>query len=305
MVPTQAEIDKLRWFHAIDLGELKTPGRLPPSRPPNFSLFGIFRFLEDIDVKGADVIDIGTMDGLMAFASRKLGANRVVATDLWDRHHFRLARQALGYDDVVEYHTQLDVRDMEDRFGRYAFDLMFFSGVLYHLMSPLEYLVKCRQLLRPNGLILVETCLSSNLGGMQIIFNQGMNDPFFDEPTTYFLPSKAALLAMMRSAGFDVLGVRALKGASKRTTILGRAVKPSQVRDKTALQRRHDEYCDKPDHFAYGDVFYDLEHTDTSPSKIKYTGEDGVDEPMDIIQYRPTIPLQPSWAPPGAEKAES
>jgi len=296
-VPTQAEIDKLRWFHAIDLGELQTPGRIPPSQPPNFSLFGIYRFLEHIDVTGADVIDVGTMDGLMAFAMRKLGAKRVVATDLWDRHQFRLAREALGYADDVEYYTELDVRDMEARFGRYAFDLMVFAGVLYHLMSPLEYLVKCRQLLKPQGLFLMETCFGAKLDGMQIVFNQGMRDPHYDEPTTYFLPSKQALLALLRSAGFDVLGVLALETGSERVTVLARAVKPSEVRGKTKLQLRHDEYCDKPNHFAYGDVFYDLEHTEVAPSKLRYAGRDGVDSTIDIRKFRPTVPFQPRWSP--------
>ncbi len=209
-----------------------------------------------------------------------------------------MARDVLGYQDDVEYHTKLDIQDLEARFGRQSFDLMIFAGVLYHLMSPLESLVKCRQLLKTNGLILIETCIASNLSGMQLVFNQGMPEPLFDEPTTYFVPSKGALLAMIRSAGFDVLGVLALQGGTQRATVLARAARPSEVSGKTSLQRRHDEYCDKPNHFAFGDVFHDLEHTTTAPLTIRYAGPPYVDGIVDISDYQPTLPFQPRWSPP-------
>ena len=142
---TQAEIEKLGWFHAIDFGDMHSPGRIPPGQPPNFTLFGIYSFLEHVDPNGLDVIDVGTMDGLMAFILKRLGAERVVATDLWDREQFRVARQLLGYDDEIEYHTLLDIKDMADTFGTGRFDIMIFAGVLYHLLSPLEYLLHCRR----------------------------------------------------------------------------------------------------------------------------------------------------------------
>jgi SAM-dependent methyltransferase len=187
---------------------------------------------------------------------------------------------------------------MEGTFGRYQFDLMVFSGVLYHLMSPLEYLLHCRRLVRPGGLILVETCYDPSSAEMSLAFNMGMDEPAFPEPTTYFLPSEPALLALLRSASFDCLGTVRLAGGSKRITALARAERPSAVRHKTELQRKHDAYCDKPDHFAYGDLFYDLEHTEVARSAARYSGPLDRAEALEIRAYRPTIPLQPAWSPP-------
>ncbi|MGI9585073.1 MAG: class I SAM-dependent methyltransferase [Acidimicrobiia bacterium] len=292
---TQAEIDELAWFHAMDLGDFHSPGRIPPSQPPNFSLFGIYQFLEHIDPTGMDVIDIGTMDGLMAFILKELGASRVAATDLWDRTQFRLARDVLGFDDI-EYHTALDIMDMPTRFGTRGFDVMVLAGVLYHLLSPLEYLLHCRQLLRRGGLMLMETCYDETSDEPKLSFNMALDPAPFPEPTTYFLPTLPGLLALLRTASFDPVAVTRLHGGSKRVSVLARASRPSDVRGKTPLQREHDKYVDSPHHFAYGDLFYRLEHDDAPASEVTYAGSVSLDGEVDIFQYRPALPLQPKWS---------
>jgi SAM-dependent methyltransferase len=292
----EALISSHKWFHAIDFGEVSSPGRIAPTRPPNYTLFGIYSFLEGIDPKGLDVIDIGTMDGLMAFILKRLGAERVVATDLWDRQQFRIARDLLGYGDEVEYHTALDVRDMVPRFGTSVFDLMVFAGVLYHLLSPLEYLLYCRRLLRRDGLLLLETCFDDTSQGMSLAFNMGLDPAPVHEPTTYFLPTLPALLALLRTASFDPLAVIKLHHGSPRVSVLARATRPSEVRNKTDLQRLHDDYVDSPKHFAFGDIFYRLEHDEQQPSNSRYTGTSSFESEIDILSYSPRVPLQPTWA---------
>ena len=71
---TQDELDRYSWFHGIDFGNgLSVKGRIPETQPQNYTLFGIYSFLEHIDLKGCRVVDIGTMDGLMAFILKKRG----------------------------------------------------------------------------------------------------------------------------------------------------------------------------------------------------------------------------------------
>jgi 2-polyprenyl-3-methyl-5-hydroxy-6-metoxy-1,4-benzoquinol methylase len=88
-VMDQAGIDRIeRWFHAIDLGAgLVTPDRFPSGAPPNYTLYPVFQFLEGVDIAGHDCLDIGTMDGLVAFMLGLQGA-KVVATDLLEREGF-------------------------------------------------------------------------------------------------------------------------------------------------------------------------------------------------------------------------
>jgi 2-polyprenyl-3-methyl-5-hydroxy-6-metoxy-1,4-benzoquinol methylase len=294
----QATIDAHKWFHAIDFGDVSSPGRIPPNRPPNYTLFGIYSFLDAIDIAGLDVIDLGTMDGLMAFMLKRLGASRVAATDLWDRPQFRLAREILAYEDEVEYHTSLDIRDMHERFGDRAFDLMVLGGVLYHLLSPLEALIACRRLLRRDGLLLLETCFDESSQDMHLRFNMGMDPAPFNEPTTYFLPTVPALLALLRTASFDPIRVARLQHGSARVSVLARAVRPSAVRNKTEVQGLHDRYVDSPTHFAFGDTFYSLEHDDQSGSRAIYAGPPSLETEIDVMSYVPSVPLQPTWSRP-------
>jgi SAM-dependent methyltransferase len=292
----QATIDAHKWFHAIQFGDVSSAGRIPPSRPPNYTLFGIYSFLEAIDVAGLDVIDLGTMDGLMAFMLKQLGASRVAATDLWDRKQFRLAREVLAYQDEVEYHAPLDIRDLHQRFGDGAFDLMVLGGVLYHLLSPLESLIACRRVLRRDGLLLLETCFDESSQDMHLTFNMGLDPAPFNEPTTYFLPTLPALLALLRTASFDPIGVARLQHGSARVSVLARAVRPSAVRNKTEVQRLHDKYVDSPTHFAFGDTFYALEHDDQDGSRAIYTGPTSFETEIDVMSFEPKVPLQPTWS---------
>ena len=291
---TQDELRELSWFHGIDFGEgLSVEGRIPKSMPQNYTLFGIYSFLEHIDPREQRVIDIGTMDGLMAFILKNIGAAPVVATDLFDRRQFRLAREILEYENEVEYHAKLDISHMVQRFGESTFDLAVFSGVLYHLISPLEALLICRQLLRRNGLILLETCYDRRSTEPTLRFNMGEISAPFDEPTTYFLPTLSALLSMLRTASFDPLAAIQFRTGSSRVSVVARAVRPSEVRNKTALQRRHDSYVDTPNHFAFGDRFHKLENGRETPSTIRYTGPESLSEELDILTYLPRVPYQP------------
>ena len=114
-----------------------------------------------------------------------------------------------------------------------------------------------------------------------------------NEPTTYFLPTLPGLFAMLRTASFDPLVAYRLTSGATRVGVLARAVRPSEVRDKTALQKCHDRYVDEPNHFAFGDRFYELEHGEERLSTIRYHGPEGLDKKIDIRTYRPRVPFQP------------
>jgi ribosomal protein L11 methylase PrmA len=64
-----------KWFHSIDFGDGNiSEGRFPTGTPPNYTLFGVFEFLKDIDLRGMQCLDIGTMDGITAFTLKRRGA---------------------------------------------------------------------------------------------------------------------------------------------------------------------------------------------------------------------------------------
>ena len=221
-----------------------------------------------------------------------MGGGEVIATDLFDRPGFRLARRLIGYEDEVEYHPKIDISQLHtvQRFGEGTFDLAVFCGVLYHLMSPLETLLICRQLLRRNGLLLVGTRYDAGSEAQTLRFNMGEISATGD-PTTYFLPTLPALLAMLRTASYNP--VAALRTQNSWCGVLAQAVCPSEVRNKTALQQSHDDFLDAHTGVPYKDWFHRLEHGDASPSTIHYAGSEDLEGKINIWAYQPNVPFQP------------
>lgn len=271
-----------RWFHAIDLGAFATSGRFPAGEPQNVTLYGAMDLIQHIDLRGAAVLDIGTADGLISFGAVALGAGRVVATDSVERESFLLAREALDLD--VDYAPRMQIRDLVDRFGRGSFDLIVCSGVIYHMLNPASAFFECRKLLTEHGLLIVESAYDKNWDQAAILVNN--EQEVFLEPNTYSMPTKRAVLGLMKLACFDVLAVRTLNGPD-RITVLGRAVAPDQVRDRTALTHRIHE-------LDFCDFEFQIKRFLPSPgtTSIAYTGPGG-ERVIDQHAYEPRFPFHP------------
>jgi tRNA (mo5U34)-methyltransferase len=129
------EVNKIKWFHTIDLGNgIVTRGEdyLSPKRLKRL------RFPESL--RGKTFLDIGAWDGFFSFEAERRGASKVLATDefIWagkgwaSKAGFELARRVLGskVEDCL-----ISVYDISpSRVG--LFDVVLFSGVLYHLEDP-------------------------------------------------------------------------------------------------------------------------------------------------------------------------
>jgi tRNA (mo5U34)-methyltransferase len=272
-----------RWFHAIDFGDFASSGRFPIGEPQNVTLYGVMDLLQGIDVRDRDVLDVGTVDGLTSFGLAHLGA-RVVATDSFFRDTFILARDALDVD--VEYVPNLQLKDSVARFGRGAFDLIICAGVIYHMLNPASAFFVCRQLVRENGLVIFESAYEPRSNEAAIFVNSEAE--IMHEQHTYSVPTKRAITGLMRLACFDVLAVRTM-ASPQRIAVLGRAVAPDQVVDRSKLtQRIHEiDFCD-----------FEFRIRDHLPSPatstITYTG--GRDERA--LEPRSHIPNFPYHPPP-------
>lgn len=148
------QVNSLIWVHSIDLGHgIVTPGQWAKPQPLIEMAFN------DIDFVGKKVLDIGCWDGLWSFEAEKRGAAFVYATDdisqrsYKEQKTFHLAHRILG--SQVKYFDSLSVFDVKN-LGVNDFDLVLFCGVHYHLRDPLLALAKLRQVIKPEGLILVE-----------------------------------------------------------------------------------------------------------------------------------------------------
>ena len=261
--------DEFTWFHAIDCGDFQTSGRFEPGTPQNRTLYGVFDLIRQMDLRGQNCLDIGTADGLLAFGMKTLGAETVIACDTYRLKSFELACAAIGA--AIDYRPRLQIKDLLATFQSASFDLIACAGIIYHMLNPLSALLVGRQLVKEGGYLLVETAyapgsvwltkpwarsstiaakiaralarLALKNDSAAMVFNPVAEiDP---EMYTYWLPTRAALEGMMRMASFEVVATRTINHFP-RITVLGRAVKPAAVSQRSALLRKmHDiDFCD-------------------------------------------------------------
>ncbi len=187
-----------RWYHSIDLGG----GIVRPASTTRH--FGWRGSTCPPRCEGITVLDVGAWDGFFSFECERRGAARVVAADYYSWHGsgwgakagFELAREALGsrVEDV-----DVDVMDIAPgTLG--TFDLVLFLGVLYHLRHPLLAIEKIAAVTR--GTLILETVVDLvGLGRPPMAFypERELNA----DPTNWWGPNQAAVMGMLKSAGFD------------------------------------------------------------------------------------------------------
>tara|TARA_B100000902_G_scaffold28553_1_gene34329 strand:- start:794 stop:1738 length:945 start_codon:yes stop_codon:yes gene_type:complete len=285
----KAEVDAARWFHAIDFGDFASAGRFPDGQPQNITLFGVFDFLKSLDLSEATLLDVGAYDGIVSFGAKKLGAQRVIALDSYDQPTFRLARQILDLEDEIEYFPNKQIRDIPHEFDSKFFDVIVCAGVIYHMFHPMQALILPRFAIRDGGYLILETPFDHSSEHAHLTFN-GV-ERAVDEPYTYFVPTRNALIGMANLAGFAVEGIRELSGP-RRITLLLRAVSRARlledksVADFTKQMLKRDT-CD--DEFRYRDLEADPECL----SKVKKVKTLPFEETINPKIYQSDFPLHP------------
>lgn len=277
------EMQEHEWFHAIDVGEgTVTCGRFPPGGPQNQTLFSVFDLLKNIDVSGKDCLDIGATDGLVSFGLERLGARSVTATDRVEGVGFRILHTAL--ESKVRQVVPVEISDIHEKLPDGEFDLIICAGVIYHMLNPLSAFTACRAMLRPGGLMIMETALTWKLREPALLLNS--EDEENMESSTYWMPTTSALKGMAKLCHFDVLAAR-WQPRNGRGAVLGRAVRRHEkVREATTLTNAMHEM---------GLLDYDflrmLDGADRRvDSTIRYTGPKG-ESNIDPLSYVPQFPF--------------
>jgi tRNA (mo5U34)-methyltransferase len=204
------------WFQNLNLDGVQTAphhflGDYPTCKWQNFA------HAIPEDLSGRTVLDIGCNAGFYALEMKRRGADRVVAIDSDPAYlaQARFAAEVTGAD--IEF-RELDVYRVETL--REKFDVVLFMGVLYHLRHPLLAL----DLLREH--VVRDTLVFQSLQrGSREVMELEKDYPFsetgiFDspsypamyfvehryshDPTNWWIPNRACVEAMLRSAGFRI-----------------------------------------------------------------------------------------------------
>ena len=204
------------WFQNIEIGGIQTAEDHFLGDYPAFKWEGFKHVLPD-DLEGCSVLDIGCNAGFYSMEMKRRNAGKVVGIDS-DPRYLRQAEFAAHHAGLDIEFRQMSVYDV----GKLArrFDLVIFMGVLYHLRHPLlaldllyEHVVGDRMLfqcLQRGDERTPELSENYDFAEWAIFDRPDFPKLFFVEqryagdPTNWFIPNKAGMEALLRSAGFEI-----------------------------------------------------------------------------------------------------
>ncbi|MEW5745973.1 MAG: TIGR04290 family methyltransferase [Nitrospirota bacterium] len=205
------------WFHNLKLRGIETApdhflGDYPEVKWRHFA------HAVPADLQGKSVLDIGCNAGFYAIEMKRRGAGQVVGIDS-DADYLAQARFAAAVHGMEIEFQQLSVYEVA-RLGR-SFDIVLFMGVLYHLRHPLFALdLLHRHVVR--DLLIFQSMLrgSDEVAAIEDDYSFSerciFEDPSFPrmhfierkysgDPTNWWLPNRACVEAMLRSASFEII----------------------------------------------------------------------------------------------------
>jgi len=213
MLPDNAalleRLARYNFYHCIPLSpEVTTKGYedFVPLQVP------VQRALEQLAVARQRVLDIGCRDGLFSLQAERLGAAEVIGIDN------DLSRGAV---EVVLPYLQSKVKMYEvnvydltpEAFGK--FGIVVFPGVLYHLRYPMWALKRVRDVLHPEGWLLIETAVFLRYQELPLLYCPiDEESPY--EPTSVSFFNIKGLTDTLSSLGIRVHSV-SLLGAERNS----------------------------------------------------------------------------------------
>lgn len=206
-----------KWFHNIRLGGVETA---PDHFLGDYPAVKWQGFADAIpaDLTGKSVLDIGCNAGFYSMEMKKRGAGRVLGIDS-DEDYLAQARFAAEVNQLDIEFRRLSVYDVPQLKER--FDLVIFMGVFYHLRHPLLALDLLHDHVTRDLLL-----FQSMQRGSRQEWTGEANYPFseteiFHEDaypkmafvereysndwTNWWIPNRACVEGMLRSAGFDIV----------------------------------------------------------------------------------------------------
>lgn len=170
------------------------------------------------DLSGWTVLDIGCNAGFYSQEMKRRGAARVLGMDTDARYlaQARFAAEVSGLDIEFREMSVYQVPALEERF-----DLVFFTGVLYHLRYPLLALDILRAY-AVNRMLVFQSMLRGSPDVATFARDYDFTDatPFehpayprayfieheyAGDPTNWWVPNRAGAEAMLRAAGFEIM----------------------------------------------------------------------------------------------------
>lgn len=191
------KIKKYDFYHRIKLtNTITTPGE--GNKP---QIHRNLNKIRTLDLKGKKVLDIGCRDGIYSFEAEKMGASEVIGIDN------NISKPAIEFL-IPYFNSKIKMYEMnlfdlkEESFGK--FDVIIFPGTLYHLRYPFHALKIIINLLKEDGIFLIETGILQESFDRAILYCPTKDDgPFDPTSCTFFNPK--GLIDTLYTMGIETL----------------------------------------------------------------------------------------------------
>lgn len=151
-----AERAQYGWGHTIDFGPFRIEGLLGDKYLRLAAVLDEWGWWPR-DLSGLTVADVGCYTGGLSLLMAARGADRVLAVDEIAEHveQVSFSAGAFGTDTITPLETSL--YRLRDHVEPGSLDVVLVAGVLYHLSDMLVGLIALGELLRPGGVLIIET----------------------------------------------------------------------------------------------------------------------------------------------------
>jgi tRNA (mo5U34)-methyltransferase len=205
------------WFHNVELGGVQTAPNHFLGDYPNVK-WRRFEHAIPQDLRGRTVLDIGCNAGFYSLEMKRRGADRVVGIDFDPRYlaQARLAAEVSGLEIELRQMSVYDIPQLNEKF-----DVVLFLGVFYHLRHPLLALDLIHEHVARDLFIFQsmqrgseetmhvapdypfwETDMFARAEFPQMYF---VENKYAGDWTNWWIPNRACVEAMLRSAGFKII----------------------------------------------------------------------------------------------------
>lgn len=176
-------------------------------------------------LRNKKVLDVGCGSGYHLWRMREAGAEFVLGIDpsllFWQQ--FLSVKNFLAQEPV--YYLPLRSEDLPEKLS--AFDTVFSMGVLYHRRSPLDHLIELRNVLVPNGELVLETLIIESEGQNVLL----PSDRYAMMRNVFFLPSIELLIRWLERCGFIDIKVLDINQTSCEEQRVTEWVKAQSLKD--------------------------------------------------------------------------
>ena len=273
------------WYYSVEL----KPG-LYTQGDEHANVICTRQLLARVSPTGLDVCDIGTMEGMIPVLLKRRGARLVVALDAMD-HTEKVRLVQLCTDEKFEYLPRTPLFRVKETLSERArlssyysndwgqtkfqrgFDIVVVSGVLDHVFSPLHLIGLARTLLKPGGLLILETAASCQDGYAQNWVFQGSGKWIYPGGSNTWFPTLRLLDHFLRF--MKLKPVDCVHGPIW-DDVLRVGVTAVAVDDPLALKDESEWFIPTATNTIEYDEVVDSEWSRSSPVRIQYAPGDCV-----------------------------